>query len=74
MGLQFPVLERRPDIWGNAYSEPDTDTGIEVRVHGSHLSHTSNPRVWEYCNRLTSITQLPAPAQYAQLAVTRIFP
>lgn len=73
MGLQVLVLERRPDIGGNAYSEPDTDTGIEVRVHGSHLSRTSNPRVWEYCNRLTSTTQLPAPAQSAQLAATSIF-
>jgi UDP-galactopyranose mutase len=56
LGLRVLILERRSHIGGNAYSEPDPDTGIEVHVYGSHLFHTSNPRVWEYCNRFTQFT------------------
>ncbi len=56
LGLRVLVLDRRPHIGGNAYSAPDPDTGIEVHVYGSHLFHTSNPRVWEYVNRFTSFT------------------
>ncbi len=50
------VLDRRTHIGGNAYSEPDPDTGIEVHTYGAHLFHTSNPRVWEYVNRFTEFT------------------
>jgi UDP-galactopyranose mutase len=56
LGLRVLVLERRSHIGGNAYSEPDPQTGIEVHVYGSHLFHTSNPRVWEYANRFTGFT------------------
>jgi UDP-galactopyranose mutase len=56
LGLRVLVLERRSHLGGNAYSEPDPDTGIEVHVYGSHLFHTSNPRVWEYVNRFTTFT------------------
>lgn len=55
-GLKVLVLERRPHVGGNAYSAPDASTGIEVHVYGSHLFHTSNPRVWEYCNNFTQFT------------------
>jgi UDP-galactopyranose mutase len=55
-GLKVLVLERRSHIGGNAYSAPDPETAIEVHVYGSHLFHTSNPRVWEYCNRFTAFT------------------
>jgi UDP-galactopyranose mutase len=50
------VLERRHHIGGNAYSEPEPETGIEVHVYGAHLFHTSNERVWEYANRFTGFT------------------
>jgi len=56
LGLKVLVLERRHHIGGNAYSEPDPDTGIEVHVYGAHLFHTSNKRVWDYVNRFTSFT------------------
>jgi UDP-galactopyranose mutase len=55
-GLKVLVLERRSHVGGNAYSAPDPETGIEVHVYGSHLFHTSNPRVWDYCNRFTAFT------------------
>ena len=50
------VLEKRNHIGGNAYSEVDPDTGIEIHKYGAHLFHTSNERVWEYVNRFTSFT------------------
>jgi UDP-galactopyranose mutase len=56
LDLKVLVLERRDHLGGNAYSAPDPDTGIEVHVYGSHLFHTSNPRVWEYVNRFTAFT------------------
>jgi UDP-galactopyranose mutase len=56
LGLKVLVLERRHHIGGNAYSEPEPETGIEVHVYGAHLFHTSNKRVWDYVNRFTSFT------------------
>ncbi|MCE3550363.1 UDP-galactopyranose mutase [Pseudonocardia sp. RS11V-5] len=56
LGKKVLVLERRPHIGGNAYSEPEPETGIEIHRYGAHLFHTSNKRVWEYCNRFTEFT------------------
>ena len=50
------VLERRNHIGGNAYSEREPETGIEVHRYGAHLFHTSNERVWDYVNQFTSFT------------------
>jgi len=50
------VLEKRHHIGGNAYSEFDSETGIEIHTYGSHLFHTSNEKVWEYVNRFTTFT------------------
>ncbi len=50
------VLERRSHLGGNAYSEPEPETGIEIHRYGAHLFHTSNVRVWEYVNRFTEFT------------------
>jgi UDP-galactopyranose mutase len=54
LGLKVLVIEKRTHIGGNAYSEFDPETGIEVHKYGSHLFHTSNERVWEYVNRFTA--------------------
>ncbi len=56
LGLKVLVLERRYHLGGNAYSEKDPETGIEVHKYGTHLFHTSNKRVWEYVNRFTTFT------------------
>jgi UDP-galactopyranose mutase len=56
LGLKVLVLERRHHIGGNAYSEAEPETGIEMHVYGAHLFHTSNERVWEYVNRFTAFT------------------
>lgn len=55
-GLQVTVIDRRHHLGGNAYSELDPDTGIEVHRYGAHLFHTSNERVWAYVNRFSTFT------------------
>ena len=56
LGLRVLILERRNHIGGNAYSEAEPQTGIEIHRYGAHLFHTSNARVWEYVNRFTTFT------------------
>jgi UDP-galactopyranose mutase len=56
LGLRVLLVDRRDHIGGNAYSEVEPETGIEVHRYGAHLFHTSNERVWEYVNRFTAFT------------------
>lgn len=55
-GQKVVVIDRRSHLGGNAYSEFEPETGIEVHRYGAHLFHTSNERVWEYVNRFTAFT------------------
>ncbi|HEX7350277.1 UDP-galactopyranose/dTDP-fucopyranose mutase family protein, partial [Brachybacterium sp.] len=55
-GAKVTIIDRRSHVGGNAYSEADEQTGIEVHKYGAHLFHTSNERVWEYVNRFTEFT------------------
>jgi len=52
-GRRVLVLEKRPHVGGNCWSEVDAETGIEVHKYGSHIFHTSNEEVWGYLNRFT---------------------
>jgi UDP-galactopyranose mutase len=56
LGLKVLVLERRHHLGGNAYSEKEPTTGIEVHKYGAHLFHTSNQKVWDYVTRFTTFT------------------
>ena len=56
LGRRVLVLERRDHLGGNAYSEAEPETGIEVHRYGAHLFHTSNTRVWDYVRRFTDFT------------------
>jgi UDP-galactopyranose mutase len=56
LGLKVLVIDRRHHLGGNAYSENDPETGIEVHRYGAHLFHTSNASVWEYVRRFTEFT------------------
>jgi UDP-galactopyranose mutase len=56
LDLKVLILERRSHLGGNAYSEADPETGIEVHQYGAHLFHTSNKKVWDYVNRFTDFT------------------
>ncbi|GAB4099817.1 UDP-galactopyranose mutase [Sinomonas halotolerans] len=56
LGLKVTVIDRRHHIGGNAYSETEAQTGIEVHRYGAHLFHTSNKKVWDYVNQFTTFT------------------
>jgi UDP-galactopyranose mutase len=66
-GYGVTVVERRDHLGGNAYSEVEPGTGIEVHRYGAHLFHTSNVAVWEYVNRFTAFT----PYQHRVFATYR---
>lgn len=56
LGKKVTVIDRRHHIGGNAYSEADPDTGIEVHKYGAHLFHTSTQNVWDYVTQFTEFT------------------
>jgi UDP-galactopyranose mutase len=72
LGLRVLVVERRDHIGGNAYSEVEPETGIEIHRYGSHLFHTSNEKVWRYVNRFTSFT--PYQHRVFSVAQGRVYP
>ena len=45
-GKSVLVLEKRPHIAGNVYTE-DVE-GIHVHKYGAHIFHTNNKEVWDY--------------------------
>jgi len=55
LGKKVILIEKRNHIGGNAFSEADSETNIEVHKYGSHLFHTSNEEVWSYLNKFTKL-------------------
>ena len=47
-GKQCLVIDKRPHIAGNVYSEEQA--GIQVHMYGPHVFHTNDSDVWEYVN------------------------
>jgi UDP-galactopyranose mutase len=54
--LRVLVIESRNHVGGNAWSETDPDTGIEVHTYGSHLFHTNSERVWNYLQEFSGFS------------------
>ena len=50
-GKRVLVIDKRPNIGGNVYTEPVE--GILVHVYGAHIFHTSSKEVWDYVNRFS---------------------
>ena len=48
-GKKCLVIDRRPHIAGNVYSE-DVE-GIQVHKYGPHVFHTNDKAVWDYVNQ-----------------------
>jgi len=48
-GKNVLVIDKRPHIGGNAYSEEIE--GIHVHKYGAHIFHTDSDEVWEFMNR-----------------------
>ncbi len=47
------IIEKRNHIGGNAFSQIDRKTGIEIHLYGSHIFHTNNINIWEYVNQFS---------------------
>jgi len=54
LNLKVAVLEKRSHIGGNSYSVIEEETQIEYHKYGSHIFHTNNKKVWDYCNKFTN--------------------
>ena len=65
LGRRVLVIDQRTHVGGNAYSETDPQTGIEVHRYGAHLFHTPNEEVWRYVSRFTGFS----PYRYRGVAV-----
>jgi UDP-galactopyranose mutase len=55
LNLKVLVIDKRLHIGGNAYSENDEETGIEVHKYGTHIFHTNSPSIIEYVNKFTQL-------------------
>lgn len=54
-GKSVLVIDKRPHIAGNVYTEPVE--GINVHVYGAHIFHTNNKTVWNYVNRFAEFNR-----------------
>lgn len=63
-GYLVDIVELRPYVAGNCYTEVDKETGIMLHKHGPHIFHTDNETVWKYVNRFADfrpyLTQVKA--------------
>ena len=54
-GKKVLVIDRRPNIAGNVYTEPIE--GIQVHKYGAHIFHTNNKEVWSYVNQFAEFNR-----------------
>lgn len=52
-GWKVRIIDSRPHIGGNCYTERDSETGVMIHVYGPHIFHTDDEGVWRYVNRFT---------------------
>ena len=50
-GHQVTIVDARPHVAGNCYTERDAETGVMVHIYGPHIFHTDDTEVWDYVNR-----------------------
>ena len=54
-GKKVLVIEKRPNIAGNIYTEEVED--IHVHKYGAHIFHTNDEEVWNYVNRFAKFNR-----------------
>ncbi len=54
-GKKVLVIDRRPNIAGNVYTEEIE--GINVHVYGAHIFHTNNKKVWNYVTQFAEFNR-----------------
>ena len=53
-GWDVTVIDRRPHIGGNAYTEFHCESGIHEHTYGAHIFHTNSKMIWDYLNKFTN--------------------
>lgn len=54
-GAKCLVLDRRPHVAGNAYTE--RVAGIDVHKYGAHIFHTNDEAVWHFAGRFATFNR-----------------
>ena len=54
-GKKVLVIDRRPHVGGNAYTEKRE--GIHIHRYGAHIFHTNDAEVWTYVNRFAEFNR-----------------
>ena len=54
-GKKVLVIDRRPHVGGNAYTEKRE--GIHIHRYGAHIFHTNDAEVWAYVNRFAKFNR-----------------
>lgn len=54
-GKRVLVVERRPHIGGNVYTE--LQAGIHVHIYGAHIFHTNSKLIWNYVNQFAEFNR-----------------
>lgn len=49
------VIDERPHIGGNCYTERDKETGVMVHTYGPHIFNTDRKDIWDYVNRFIEL-------------------
>ena len=55
-GERVLVIDRRLHTGGNCHAYSERQTGIECHAYGTHIFHTSIPKVWEYVSAFSEFT------------------
>lgn len=49
------VVDERPHVGGNCYTERDEKTGVVVHTYGPHIFNTDRKDIWDYVNRFIEL-------------------
>lgn len=52
-GHTIKVVDSRPHLAGNCYSNRDEETGVMIHKYGPHIFHTDNERVWNFVTQFS---------------------
>ncbi len=50
-GMKVRVIDARGHVGGNCHTRRDAETGVMTHLHGPHVFHTDNAKVWRYLQR-----------------------
>ncbi len=54
-GMRVLVVDARPHVAGNCFTQRDSETNIMIHVYGPHIFHTNSDKVWNYINQFDEI-------------------